>query len=186
MKFVSETEFTLEEVLAIAQGDYFALAEQVGIGQDLIDLDPRNTNTEAMVLFDTLLARCGDEVAVYAIEGEEELEKTRFLRRLLGYWLASAPGWLDRLDAHEQARQKGLLSGVKSSSTSRDYANDAPSIKDPAVEDLSHVSYFTKATAENETDLGTPASRYEEAIKVDGSIYAQWADDIGNHFSLGV
>ena len=70
MKFVTENEFTLEEVLAIAQGDYFALAEQVGIGQDLIDLDPRNTNDKAMVLFDTLLARCGAEVAVYALEGQ--------------------------------------------------------------------------------------------------------------------
>ena len=68
MRFVTETEFTLEEVLAIAQGDYFALAEQVGIGNDLIDLDPRNSNTEAMILFDTLLSRCGSEVAVYALE----------------------------------------------------------------------------------------------------------------------
>ena len=146
MKFVTETEFTLEEVLAIAQGDYFALAEQVGLG-NLQNLDPRNTNEVAGYLFETLLARCGSEVAVYALEGEEEVEKTRFLKRFLGYWLSSAPGWLDRLDAHDQGRQKGMLSGVKSSSTSRDYANDAPSIKDPAVEDLSHVSYFTKSTA---------------------------------------
>ena len=186
MKFVTETEFTLEEVLAIAQSDYFALAEQVGIGNDLIDLDPRNTNAEAMTLFDTLLARCGDEVAVYAIEGEEEIEKTRFLRRLLGYWLASAPGWLDRLDAHKQARQKGLMSGVKSNSTNRDYANDAPSIKDPAVEDLSHVSYFTKATAESETDMGTPASRIAEIDSVAKGIYSEWADAIATRFSLGV
>ena len=185
MKFVTETEFTLEEVLAIAQGDYFALAEQVGLSS-LVNVDPRNTNEVAGILFETLLARCGSEVAVYALEGQEDFEKTRFLRMLLGFWLASAPGWLDRLDAHKQARQKGLMSGVKSSSTNRDYANDAPSIKDPAVEDLSHVSYFTKATGESETDMGTPASRYEEAIKVDGSIYAQWADDIGTHFSLGV
>ena len=94
--------------------------------------------------------------------------------------------WIDRLSLYDESKSKGLLSGVKSTSTNRDYANDSPSIKDPAVEDLSHVSYFTKATAENETDLGTPASRYEEAIKVDGSVYAQWADDIGTHFSLGV
>ena len=135
MKFVSETEFTLEEVLAIAQGDYFALAEQVGLSS-LVDVDPRNTNEVAGILFETLLARCGSEVAVYALEGQEDFEKTRFLRMLLGFWLSSAPGWLDRLDAHKQARQKGLMSGVKSSSTNRDYANDAPSIKDPAVEDL--------------------------------------------------
>ena len=186
MKWVNETEFTLEEVLAIAKGDYFALAEQVGIGSDLIDLDPRNTNTEAMILFDTLLARCGSEVAVYAIEGEEEIEKTRFLRRLLGYWLASAPGWLDKLEAHDQGRQKGMLSGVKSSSTSRDYANDAPSIKDPAVEDLSHVSYFTKATAESETDMGTVASRIAEIDSVAKGIYSEWADALATRFSLGV
>ena len=30
MKFVNETEFTLEEVLAIAQGDYFALIDIQG------------------------------------------------------------------------------------------------------------------------------------------------------------
>ena len=186
MKFVSETEFTLEEVLAIAQGDYFALAEQVGIGIDLIDLDPRNTNDKAYILFDTLLARCGSEVAVYALEGEEELEKNRFLKSLLGYWLSSAPGWLDRLDAHDQARQKGLMSGVKSSSTNRDYANDAPSIKDPAVEDLSHVSYFTKATAESETDMGTPASRVAEIDSVAKGIYSEWADALATRFSLGV
>ena len=185
MKWVNETEFTLEEVLAIAQGDYFALAEQVGLS-NLVDVDPRNTNEVAGILFETLLARCGDEVAVYAIEGEEELEKTRFLRRLLGYWLASAPGWLDRLKAHDQARQKGLLSGVKSSSTNRDYANDAPSIKDPAVEDLSHVSYFTKATAESETDMGTPASRIAEIDSVAKGIYSDWADAIATRFSLGV
>ena len=186
MRFVTETEFTLEEVLAIAHGDYFALAEQVGIDNDLIDLDPRNTNGEAEILFDTLLARCGSEVAVYALEGEEETEKTRFLRSLLGYWLASAPGWLDRLEAHDQARQKGLMSGVKSSSTNRDYANDAPSIKDPAVEDLSHVSYFTKATAESETDMGTPASRVAEIDSVAKSIYSEWADALATRFSLGV
>lgn len=185
MKFVTETEFTLEEVLAIAQGDYFALAEQVGLSS-LVDVDPRNTNEVAGNLFETLLARCGSEVAVYAIEGEEELEKTRFLRRLLGYWLASAPGWLDRLDAHDQGRQKGLMSGVKSSSTNRDYANDAPSIKDPAVEDLSHVSYFTKATAESETEMGTPASRIAEIDSVAKGIYSEWADAIATRFSLGV
>ena len=186
MRFVTETEFTLEEVLAIAQGDYFALAEQVGIGNDLIDLDPRNSNTEAMILFDTLLSRCGSEVAVYALEGQEDFEKTRFLRMLLGFWLSSAPGWLDRLDAHKQARQKGLMSGVKSSSTNRDYANDAPSIKDPAVEDLSHVSYFTKATAESETDMGTPASRVAEIDSVAKGIYSEWADALATRFSLGV
>ena len=185
MKFVNETEFTLEEVLAIAQGDYFALAEQVGLSS-LVDVDPRNTNKVAGILFDTLLARCGSEVAVYALEGQEDFEKTRFLRMLLGFWLSSAPGWLDRLEAHEQARQKGLMSGVKSSSANRDYANGAPSIEDPAVEDLSHVSYFTKATGESETDMGTPASRYEEAIQVGGAIDAQWADDSGAHFSRGV
>ena len=185
MKFVDETEFTLEEVLAIAQGDYFALAEQVGLG-NLQNLDPRNTNEVAGYLFETLLARCGDEVAVYAIEGEEEVEKTRFLRRFLGYWLSSAPGWLDRLEAHEQGRQKGMLSGVKSSSTSRDYANDAPSIKDPAVEDLSHVSYFTKATAESETDMGTVASRIAEIDSVAKGIYSEWADALATRFSLGV
>lgn len=185
MKFVNETEFTLEEVLAIAQGDYFALAEQVGLA-NLTNLDPRNTQDVAGILFETLLARCGDEVAVYAIEGEEELEKTRFLKRFLGYWLASAPGWLDRLEAHNQGRQKGLLSGVKSSSTNRDYANDAPSIKDPAVEDLSHVSYFTKATAESETDMGTVASRIAEIDSVAKSIYSEWADAIATRFSLGV
>lgn len=185
MRFVTETEFTLEEVLAIAQGDYFALAEQVGLA-NLTNLDPRNTQDVAGILFDTLLARCGDEVAVYAIEGEEELEKTRFLKRFLGYWLSSAPGWLDRLDAHEQARQKGLLSGVKSSSTNRDYANDAPSIKDPAVEDLSHVSYFTKATAESETDMGTVASRIAEIDSVAKGIYSDWADALATRFSLGV
>ena len=114
------------------------------------------------------------------------MEKTRFLRRLLGYWLASAPGWLDRLEAHDQARQKGLLSGVKSSSTNRDYANDAPSIKDPAAEDLSHVSYFTKATAESETDMGTPASRIAEIDSVAKGIYSEWADAIATRFSLGV
>ena len=127
MKFVTETEFTLEEVLAIAQGDYFALAEQVGLSS-LVNVDPRNTNEVAGILFDTLLARCGSEVAVYALEGQEDFEKNRFLRMLLGFWLSSAPGWLDRLEAHNQGRQKGLLSGVKSSSTNRDYANDAPSI----------------------------------------------------------
>ena len=185
MKFVSETEFTLEEVLAVAQGDYFALAEQVGLSS-LVNIDPRNTNEVAGILFDTLLARCGSEVAVYALEGEEELEKTRFLRSLLGYWLSSAPGWLDRLDAHDQARQKGLMSGVKSSSTNRDYANDAPSIKDPAVEDLSHVSYFTKATAESETDMGTPASRVAEIDSVAKGIYSEWADALATRFSLGV
>ena len=185
MKFVTETEFTLEEVLAIAQGDYFALAEQVGLG-NLQNLDPRNTNEVAGYLFETLLARCGSEVAVYAIEGEEEVEKTRFLKRFLGYWLASAPGWLDKLEAHDQGRQKGLLSGVKSSSTSRDYANDAPSIKDPAVEDLSHVSYFTKATAESETDMGTVASRIAEIDSVAKGIYSEWADAIATRFSLGV
>ena len=58
MKFVTETEFTLEEVLAIAQGDYFALAEQVGLG-NLQNLDPRNTNEVAGYLFETLLARSG-------------------------------------------------------------------------------------------------------------------------------
>ena len=185
MKFVTETEFTLEEVLAIAQGDYFALAEQVGLSS-LVDVDPRNTNEVAGILFETLLARCGSEVAVYALEGEEDLEKTRFLRSLLGYWLSSAPGWLDRLDAHDQARQKGLMSGVKSSSTNRDYANDAPSIKDPAVEDLSHVSYFTKATAESETDMGTPASRVAEVDSVAKGIYSEWADALATRFSLGV
>lgn len=185
MKFVTETEFTLEEVLAIAQGDYFALAEQVGLA-NLTNLDPRNTQDVAGILFDTLLARCGDEVAVYAIEGEEELEKTRFLKRILGYWLASAPGWLDRLEAHDKGRQKGLLSGVKSSSTNRDYANDAPSIKDPAVEDLSHVSYFTKATAESETDMGTVASRIAEIDSVAKGIYSEWSDAIATRFSLGV
>ena len=185
MKFVNETEFTLEEVLAIAQGDYFALAEQVGL-TNLVNIDPRNTNEVAGILFETLLARCGSEVAVYALEGEEELEKTRFLRSLLGYWLSSAPGWLDRLDAHDQARQKGLMSGVKSSSTNRDYANDAPSIKDPAVEDLSHVSYFTKATAESETDMGTPASRVAEIDSVAKGIYSDWADALATRFSLGV
>lgn len=185
MKWVSETEFTLEEVLAIAQGDYFALAEQVGLG-NLKNLDHRNTNEVAGYLFETLLARCGSEVAVYALDGEEEIEKTRFLRRLLGYWLASAPGWLDRLDAHDQGRQKGMLSGVKSSSTSRDYANDAPSIKDPAVEDLSHVSYFTKATSDSETDMGTVASRIAEIDSVAKGIYSEWADAIATRFSLGV
>ena len=185
MRFVTETEFTLEEVLAVAQGDYFALAEQVGLA-NLTNLDPRNTQDVAGILFDTLLARCGDEVAVYAIEGEEELEKTRFLKRFLGYWLASAPGWLDRLEAHNQGRQKGLLSGVKSSSTNRDYANDAPSIKDPAVEDLSHVSYFTKATAESETDMGTVASRISEIDSVAKGIYSDWADALATRFSLGV
>ena len=185
MKFVNETEFTLDEVLAIAQGDYFALAEQVGL-TNLVNIDPRNTNEVAGILFETLLARCGSEVAVYALEGEEELEKTRFLRSLLGYWLSSAPGWLDRLDAHDQARQKGLMSGVKSSSTNRDYANDAPSIKDPAVEDLSHVSYFTKATAESETDMGTPASRVAEIDSVAKGIYSDWADALATRFSLGV
>ena len=185
MKFVTETEFTLEEVLAIAQGDYFALAEQVGLA-NLVDVDPRNTNAVAGILFETLLARCGSEVAVYALEGQEDFEKTRFLRMLLGFWLSSAPGWLDRLDAHEQARQKGLMSGVKSSSTNRDYANDAPSIKDPAVEDLSHVSYFTKATAESETDMGTPASRVAEIDSVAKGIFSEWADAIANRFSLGV
>ena len=185
MRFVTETEFTLEEVLAIAQGDYFALAEQVGLA-NLTNLDPRNTQDVAGILFDTLLARCGDEVAVYAIEGEEELEKTRFLKRFLGYWLASAPGWLDRLEAHDKGRQKGLLSGVKSSSTNRDYANDAPSIKDPAVEDLSHVSYFTKATAESETDMGTVSSRIAEIDSVAKGIYSEWADAIATRFSLGV
>ena len=185
MKFVTETEFTLEEVLAIAQGDYFALAERLGLG-NLQNVDPRNTNEVAGYLFETLLARCGSEVAVYAIEGEEEIEKTRFLRRLLGYWLSSAPGWLDRLDAHEQGRQKGMLSGVKSSSTSRDYANDAPSIKDPAVEDLSHVSYFTKATSDSETDMGTVASRIAEIDSVAKGIYSEWADALASRFSLGV
>ena len=185
MKFVSETEFTLEEVLAIAQGDYFALAEQLGLSS-LVNIDPRNTNEVAGILFDTLLARCGSEVAVYALEGEEEFEKTRFLRSLLGYWLSSAPGWLDRLVAHEQARQKGLMSGIKSSSTNRDYANDAPSIKDPALEDLSHVSYFTKATAESETDMGTPASRIAEIDSVAKGIYSEWADALATRFSLGV
>ena len=63
MKFVNETEFTLEEVLAIAQGDYFALAEQVGL-IDLINLDHRNTQDVAGYLFETLLARCGDEVEI--------------------------------------------------------------------------------------------------------------------------
>ena len=67
MKFVTETEFTLEEVMAIAQGDYFALAEQVGL-TNLVNIDPRNTNEVAGILFDTLLARCGSEVAVYALE----------------------------------------------------------------------------------------------------------------------
>ena len=185
MKFVSETEFTLEEVLAIAQGDYFALAEQVGL-TSLVDVDPRNTNEVAGILFETLLARCGSEVAVYALEGQEDFEKTRFLRMFLGFWLSSAPGWLDRLDAHDKARQKGLMSGVKSSSTNRDYANDAPSIKDPAVEDLSHVSYFTKATAESETDVGTPASRVAEIDSVAKGIYSEWADDLATRFSLGV
>ena len=185
MKFVTETEFTLEEVLAIAQGDYFALAEQVGLSS-LIDVDPRNTNEVAGILFETLLARCGSEVAVYALEGQEDFEKTRFLRMLLGFWLSSAPGWLDRLDAHKQARQKGLMSGVKSSSTNRDYANDAPSIKEPAVEDLSHVSYFTKATAESETDMGTPASRVAEIDSVAKGIYSEWADALATRFSLGV
>ena len=185
MKFVTETEFTLEEVLAIAQGDYFALAEQVGLSS-LVDVDPRNTNEVAGILFETLLARCGSEVAVYALEGQEDFEKTRFLRMLLGFWLSSAPGWLDRLDAHKQARQKGLMSGVKSSSTNRDYANDAPSIKDPAVEDLSHVSYFTKATAESETDMGTVASRVAEIDSVAKGIYSEWADAWATRFSVGV
>ena len=185
MKFVTETEFTLDEVLAIAQGDYFALAERLGLA-NLQNVDPRNTQDVSGILFETLLARCGSEVAVYALEGEEELEKTRFLKSFLGYWLSSAPGWLDRLDAHEQARQKGLMSGVKSSSTNRDYANDAPSIKDPAVEDLSHVSYFTKATAESETDMGTPASRVAEIDSVAKGIYSEWADALATRFSLGV
>ena len=185
MRFVNETEFTLEEVLAIAQGDYFALAEQVGLSS-LVDVDPRNTNEVAGILFETLLARCGSEVAVYALEGQEDFEKTRFLRMLLGFWLSSAPGWLDRLDAHEQARRKGLMSGVKSTSTNRDYANDAPSIKDPAVEDLSHVSYFTKSTAESETDMGTPASRIAEIDSVAKGIYSEWADALATRFSLGV
>ena len=185
MKFVNETEFTLEEVLAIAQGDYFALAEQVGLSS-LVDVDPRNTNEVAGARGGALLARCGSEVAVYALGGHEDFEKTRFLRMLLGFWLSSAPGWLDRLDAHKQARQKGLMSGVKSSSTNRDYANDAPSIKDPAVEDLSHVSYFTKATAESETDMGTPASRVAEIDSVAKGIYSEWADALATRFSLGV
>ena len=185
MRFVTETEFTLEEVLAIAQGDYFALAEQVGLA-NLTNLDPRNTQDVAGILFDTLLARCGSEVAVYALEGQEDFEKNRFLRMLLGFWLSSAPGWLDRLEAHDQGRQKGLLSGVKSSSTNRDYANDAPSIKDPAVEDLSHVSYFTKATAESETDMGTVASRIAEIDSVAKGIYSEWADALATRFSLGV
>lgn len=185
MRFVNETEFTLEEVLAIAQGDYFALAEQVGLSS-LVNVDPRNTNEVAGKLFDTLLARCGSEVAVYALEGQEDFEKNRFLRMLLGFWLSSAPAWLDRLEAHDQGRQKGLLSGVKSSSTNRDYVNDAPSIKDPAVEDLSHVSYFTKATAESETDMGTPASRIAEIDSVAKGIYSEWADALATRFSLGV
>ena len=185
MRFVTETEFTLEEVLAIAQGDYFALAEQVGLA-NLTNLDPRNTQDVAGILFDTLLARCGSEVAVYALEGQEDFEKNRFLRMLLGFWLSSASGWLDRLEAHDQGRQKGLLSGVKSSSTNRDYANDAPSIKDPAVEDLSHVSYFTKATAESETDMGTVASRIAEIDSVAKGIYSEWADALATRFSLGV
>ena len=185
MNFVTETEFTLEEVLAIAQGDYFALAEQVGLS-NLVDVDPRNTNEVASILFETLRARCGSEVAVYALEGQEDFEKTRFLRMLLGFWLSSAPGWLDRLDAHDQARQKGRRSGVKASSRDRDYANDAPSIKDPAVEDLSHVSYFTKATAESETDMGTPASRVAEIDSVAKGIYSEWADALATRFSLGV
>ena len=185
MRIVAEIEFTVEEVLATAQGDYFALAEQVGLSS-LVDVDPRNTNEVAGNLFETLLARCGSEVAVYALEGQEDFEKTRFLRMLLGFWLSSAPGWLDRLDAHKQARQKGLMSGVKSSSTNRDYANDAPSIKDPAVEDLSHVSYFTKATAESETDMGTPASRIAEIDSVAKGIYSEWADALATRFSLGV
>ena len=185
MRIVAEIEFTVEEVLATAQGDYFALAEQVGLSS-LVDVDPRNTNEVAGNLFETLLARCGSEVAVYALEGQEDFEKTRFLRMLLGFWLSSAPGWLDRLDAHKQARQKGLMRGVKSSSTNRDYANDAPSIKDPAVEDLSHVSYFTKATAESETDMGTPASRIAEIDSVAKGIYSEWADALATRFSLGV
>ena len=63
MRFVTETEFTLEEVLAIAQGDYFALAERLGLG-NLQNVDPRNTQDVSDILFDTLLARCGSEVAV--------------------------------------------------------------------------------------------------------------------------
>ena len=185
MRFVNETEFTLEEVLAIAQGDYFALAEQVGLN-GLANLDARNTPEVAGILFETLLARCGSETAVYALEGNEEIEKTRFLKMFLGYWLSSAPGWLDRLEAHEQARQKGLLSGVKSKSTNRDYANDSPSIKDPAVEDLSHVSYFTKSTNDSETDVGTIASRMAEIDNVAKGIYSEWADAIATRFSLGV
>ena len=133
-----------------------------------------------------LLARFGEETAVWAEVGKEEEEIENFRYRFYGYMFSTAIRWIDRLSLFNETKGKGLLSGVKSTSTNRDYANDAPSIKDPAVEDLSHVSYFTKATGESETDMGTPASRYEEAIKVDGSVYAQWADDIGTHFSLGV
>ena len=79
-----------------------------------------------------------------------------------------------------------MLSGVKSTSTNRDYANDAPSIKDPAVEDLSHVSYFTKATSDSETDMGTVASRIAEIDSVAKGIYSDWADAIATRFSLGV
>ena len=182
MRFVEISEYSLKEAIG---NDVFTDAQLEFGFSDLIGSD-LFTPQIGENLKNVLLARFGEETAVWAEIGKEEEEIENFRYRFYGYLFSTAIRWIDRLSLYDETKSKGLLSGVKSSSTNRDYANDSPSIKDPAVEDLSHVSYFTKATGESETDMGTPASRYEEAIKVDGSVYRQWADDIGTHFSLGV
>ena len=182
MKYVEISEYSLREAIG---NDVFTDV-QLELGFSGLIASDLFTPQIGENLKSVLLARFGEETAVWAEVGKEAEEIENFRYRFYGYMFSTAIRWIDRLSLYDESKSKGLLSGVKSTSTNRDYANDAPSIKDPAVEDLSHVSYFTKATGETETDMGTPASRYEEAIKVDGSVYAQWADDIGTHFSLGV
>lgn len=183
MKFVNETEITFDEVMASA--DYFALAESVGL-VELQNIDSRMTQDVMTLLMETVSARCGEEIAVYALEGEEEREKRRFQKAFLGYVLSGCPKWLDRLDAHTAATATGYMTGIKSSTTNRDYFNDAPSIKNPDVEDLSHVATFAKATSETESDPGSVAGRIAEIDSAASAIYSEWADEIIGRFSLGV
>lgn len=182
MRFVEISEFSLKEAIG---NDVFTDAQLEFGFSGLIESD-LFTPQIGENLKSVLLARFGDETAVWAENGKEDEEIENFRYRFYGYLFSTAIRWIDRLSLYDEATSKGLLSTVKNNYATRDYFNDSPSIKSPNVEDLSHVSTFSKSEMFAENDMGTPASRYEEAIKVDGSVYAQWADDIGTHFSLGV
>ena len=182
MKYVEISEYSLKEAIG---NDVFTDAQLEFAFSGLIGSD-LFTPQIGENLKSVLLARFGEETAVWAEVGKEEEEIENFRYRFYGYMFSTAVRWIERLSLYDETISKGLLSGVKSSSTNRDYANDSPSIKDPAVEDLSHVSYFTKATAESETDMGTPASRVAEIDSVAKGIYSEWADALATRFSLGV